>query len=489
VRVRVRDPYAWFAAAVGMLLVPVALRLPWGGDLGVHAATLERLESSLTDPGNPMVRADTASPYDSPWTVLLASVGLTAGLGPFALLRIAALTGLAAVLTGVWRFARALSGARWAPVLLFLCLVLLWGPRLFVWSGFLPLASMGLTLAYPSTLAWGLTLHLWALLPDTARREWPLARSAGIGLLAGTVLLVHQFTGAVLATGALAFAVSGVGANRAWRRAAIGWAVAGAVSATVVLAWPYYDFLRLADGSGGEDSIHRALFRHPVLRYGLAGLGVPALWLRFRRRRLDPLVLLFALCAGVLLAGKAGQHWALGRMLPGAAFTLQAALAIELAEWRHGPCWFRRVVTPLAGVALAVGGWAQAMTVSLAADGGPALAARAGAQTVPVADGYGWVTRWVRPGDVVMTDDYRAMRRLPAYGGYLVFCPYPDPFLTDWQARGRAMRSFFRDGAPRARRDAELARYDATWIIAKRGDERLPYRRVASRNGALLYRG
>ncbi|MFG2554823.1 hypothetical protein ACGFWF_33510 [Streptomyces sp. NPDC048581] len=55
------------AGFVVLLLVLVIVRLPWAGDLGVHAATVQRLRHSLVDPGNPLGDADTPSPHYSPW--------------------------------------------------------------------------------------------------------------------------------------------------------------------------------------------------------------------------------------------------------------------------------------------------------------------------------------------------------------------------------------------------------------------------------------
>src|SRR5690242_12888540 len=46
------------AALVVVLLLLVIVRLPWAGDLGMHAATIQRLSHNLLHPGNPLVDAD-----------------------------------------------------------------------------------------------------------------------------------------------------------------------------------------------------------------------------------------------------------------------------------------------------------------------------------------------------------------------------------------------------------------------------------------------
>lgn len=116
------------AALVLLLMILVIVRLPWAGDLGMHAATVQRLRHSLLHPGNPLVDADTPSPYYSPWMLLLGAVARLTGLSVFVVLRIGALAGLVMLCTGVWRYVRTLSAHRAAPALAILCLLLLWGP-------------------------------------------------------------------------------------------------------------------------------------------------------------------------------------------------------------------------------------------------------------------------------------------------------------------------------------------------------------------------
>jgi hypothetical protein len=483
------QPYLWFALPALALLLAACATLPWGGDYGIHFATLERLRADLTAPGNPMVDANTASPYYSPWTVLLAALADAGGLKTATVLSLGGVVAVLVLLTGIWRFARALSAARWAPVLFGLCFLLLWGAQLFAWSGFLPLASLVVSIAYPSTLAWGMTLHLWAFVPRTAERGWPLRPTLALGFFAAVILLVHQFTGVVMLLGTAAFAVS------AWRRLRDdrGWLrlLAGvALMAVLLVVWPYYPFFGLTSPPG-ENAIHHALYQNVVVRYGLAALGLPAMVLRWRRNRLDPLLLLFAACAAIWLFGGLVGAYALGRVLPGAMLALQAALAVELAEGCQGLRALRRVLVPISCLALGFGAWVQGASVSYAFTGSEKDAAQAHLQNFQLLDGYAWVTRYVKRGQVVMTDDYYAQRRVPAYGAYVVYCPYPDPFLKDWQARQDDDRAFFDPTTSPAERAALLKKYHAGWIIAQRGDLNFSptYQRVArGPAGAVLYR-
>ncbi|OSP42512.1 hypothetical protein B7767_15165, partial [Streptomyces sp. 13-12-16] len=323
-------------AVAGLLLALMALvivRLPWAGDLGMHAATLQRLRHSPLDPGNPLVDADTPSPYYSPWTLLLGTVARIPGLSVFVVLRLAAVAGLALLVTGVWRYVRTLSAHRAAPALALLSLLLLWGTTPFLWSGFPGLNSLALTVSYPSTFALGLAFHLWAWLAGALRRGagWPAW--LGLGALWGVILLCHQFSGVVATVGAAATVLAEGRAGRVvWSRLGAG-VVAGAV---VLWVWPYYDFFALFGAGDGLDAVHRGLYAHPVARYGLVLLGVAALVPRWWRDRWDPLVLFAGLGVAVVGAGWVSGHYSWGRALPAVVIPAQLAVALEAAGAEAG---------------------------------------------------------------------------------------------------------------------------------------------------------
>uniref|UniRef100_UPI00403FCA3A hypothetical protein n=1 Tax=Streptomyces sp. SCSIO 75703 TaxID=3112165 RepID=UPI00403FCA3A len=448
------------AALVLLLLLPVIVRLPWIGDLGMHAATVERLRGDLRHPGNPLVDADTPSPYYSPWTLLLGWVARVTGLSVFVVLRIGALVGLTLLVTGVWRYVRTLSRHPAAPPLALLCLVLLWGTTLFAWSGFLALDSLALTVAYPSVPALGLALHLWAWLPRAAASGgW--GTWIALGVLWAVILLCHQFSGVVASLGALATVLAAWPGRRRGLRPVAGLA-AGAL---VLWSWPYYDFFALVGAENGLESVHRSLYDDLLGRYWLVLLGVVALGARFRRDRRDPLVLFFACGAAVFVAGRATGHWSWGRALPAALIPAQLAAALEVLEparRRVRAAW----AAALAG-ALMAGAWAQAGTLGHAT-GRAALPRAVGAEYRRPWAGYHWITPWVRRGDVVMAR-VEPSRQIPAYGAYTVAPGYPDVFLADAADREAAVERYF---APDARSDARREterRYGVRWVVDRDG--------------------
>ncbi|WP_051905152.1 hypothetical protein, partial [Streptomyces bicolor] len=330
------------AALVVVLLLLVIVRLPWAGDLGVHAATVQRLRHSLVDPGNPLVDADTPSPYYSPWTLVLGFLARVTGFSVFVVLRVGAVVALGLLVTGVWRYVRTLSAHRAAPALAVLCLVFLWGTSLFTWSGFLGLNSLALTVSYPSVFALGSAFHLWAWLAGAVRARavggW--GTWLGLGVLWAGILLCHQFSGVVASLGALAVVVAARPGRQVWPRVAGGLAV----GVGVLWGWPYYDFFALFEAGGELEAVHRGLYRDLVGRYWLVLLGVAALVSRWVRDRWDPLVLFFALGVVVVGVGGVSGHYSWGRALPAVVIPAQVAAALAVVGAGAGAAvrwWWR----------------------------------------------------------------------------------------------------------------------------------------------------
>ncbi|MGW3955258.1 hypothetical protein ACWEKM_30950 [Streptomyces sp. NPDC004752] len=472
---------AALVALVLVLLLLVIVRLPWAGDLGMHAATVERLRHSLLHPGNPLVDADTPSPYYSPWTLVLGVVAKATGLSVFVVLRIGALAGLALLVTGVWRYVRTLSGHPAAPALAVLCLLFLWGPLPLNWSGFLGLNSLALTVSYPSVCALGLSFHFWAWLTRALRADAGWGAWLGLGALWALILLVHQFSGVVASLGALAVVV----AARPGRELLARLGAAVLLGPAVLWVWPYYDFFALFSAGADLEAIHRPLYQHLPGRLALVLLGVAALVPRWRRDRRDPLAIFFVLGTVVFAAGGVSGHYAWGRALPAALIPAQLAAALEAVS--AGRRAVRTAWACLLGAALLVGAWAQVGTVGYVT-GRAALPGVVAAKYRAPWTGYQWITPWVKYGDVVMARTVPA-RQIPAYGAYTVAPGYPDVFLPDAGRREEAVRRYFAAGTSDGVRRGIVREYGVRWVVDRVAGVRGPgLRKVAEGpGGQVLY--
>jgi hypothetical protein len=453
------DPY-WYAAGVVLLLsVAFAIRHPWSGDLGIHLATIDRLRASLVRPGNPLVDAPGPSAYDTPYTVLLALAGRATGWDTITVFAAAGPVVVAVLLWGLRAFVTTLSPRRYAPLLALLSVLLLWGPRPRVWSGFFQLWSLPLTAAYPSTLALALTLLLWTALSRTLDRPPAPARYLGPVVLAAVLALTHPFTFAIAALGAVALVVARIGTLSRVTWAWLGAALAGWLA--LVAAWPYYPFLALFGATPGLDDIHRSLYDRPWLYYGLVVVALPALWLRARRNPRDPLVLLTLAAVALVVVGGLTGRYALGRMQPAAILAAQLALAIELAAPAVGMA--RRTWAAAAGLALLAGVAVQGAHLL---DALPRAWVPHGlARYASNWPDYSWVARYLRPGDVVVTDNYAALRTLPGYGAKTIPPAWPDPFLPDQRQRWSDLWHIHAAQTGPAARAALLAKYHAAWVL------------------------
>ncbi|MGW7528599.1 hypothetical protein [Streptomyces sp. NPDC054783] len=469
------------AALVVVLLLLVIVRLPWAGDLGMHAATVQRLSHNLFHPGNPLVDADTPSPYFSPWMLVLGVVAKLTGLSVFVVLRLAALVGLSLLVTGVWRYVRTLSPHRAAPALALLSLLFLWGPLLFNWSGFLGLNSLALTVSYPSVLALGLTFHFWAWLTRAMRERAAWGRWLWLGVLWALILLCHQFTGVVASLGALAMVI----AARPPRPVLLRLSGALALGLLLLWLWPYYDFFSLFSAGADLEAIHKPLYEDLAARFGLVLLGVAALVLRFRRDRWDPLVLFFVLGVLVFAAGGLSGHYSWGRALPAALIPAQLAAALEVVS--AGRRAVRVGWACVLGAALLVGAWTQAGTLGYVTGRAALPSALAAKYRTPWV-GYHWITPWVKYGDVVMARTTPA-RQIPAYGPYTVAPGYPDVFLPDAARREDAVARYFAAGASSADRAGILREYGVKWVVGPKSLAGPGLRKVTTGPSAqVLYR-
>src|SRR5262249_6563462 len=156
--------------------------------------------------------------YYSPYPLLLALLARLTGLSSVTMLAIAGPVVVVLLLLGLRAFVRTLSvdrlpagpaqvpahDNRLAPALALVFVLVLWGLKPRVWSGFFSLWALPFLMAFPSTLALALTLWLWAGLSRTLDGPVRWLRYLGLGLLAGLVVLVHPFTLVMAGLGAAA---------------------------------------------------------------------------------------------------------------------------------------------------------------------------------------------------------------------------------------------------------------------------------------------
>jgi hypothetical protein len=468
----------WPSLVVGGLVfvfyAVVALRLPRADDLMLHLAVLKRLIHDPLHPGNPVIGIGGSSIYYSPYMLALALPGKAFGIGAYTLYKLAAVVNVALLLTGLHRFVRSISDARYAPPLALVGVLFWWGAKVIAFSGFLSFISLGDTLAYPSTLATALTLHLWAWLNDGGRTARSPRRAIGIGVLLGLILLIHQFTGLSAIVGVAAILVS---QHKTVRTKAVLTSLAlGLVACAAVIAvWPYYHLWRVSQGELDVlDPIHHALYSHAEKWYAIGiVLGLIALALRFWRNKADLLVLMFVGIGLVVAYGELSHHWSYGRSWPMLMLVAQVSVAIAVAETVRG--WTR---------------WAWAVPVALATAIGAATQFGGSFENIPSLDK---LDRYFTPTTVVAASTQYAQYEVAAHGGYGVTSPWylPEIPRTMQNERNAAVTAIFASQTSAAERVTLLKEYDVSWVLLAPGESLptgLPAVFTAEQSGYRLYR-
>lgn len=463
---RTEAPSLVVGGIVALYFVVVCLRLPWESDFALHMAVLGRLLANPLHPGDPVLAVGGTSAYYTPYTVALMLIGKATGASALPLYKFAGIVTTGLLLTGLYRFVRSLTSARWAPPLALLGLLFWWGTTVIAWSGFLSLVSFADTVAYPSTFATALTLHLWASL---AAKPLRMRRAIALGFLLGIIAVVHQFTAIGTLIGVLACLI----ARRKTllnRSALYALGVGAVVCLLVAAAWPYYHLWNVTqtDQLSALDGQHHALYRHATRWYGFGVLALIALALRFRRDKTDQLVLLFLGSGAIVAYGAVSKHWSYGRSWPMVMLAAQVALAIAAAEAkkpRRKLAW----AVPIAAITI-TGIWVQSSALlyvvpsSLQSSAGRIVDTTQKKAPLPHLD---WLAAHIHRGDVVLADQPTAQDMVVAHGGYGVASPWilPDFPFALWTQRATEVQNFFAPSTTPETRTTLLDHYNVRWIL------------------------
>ena len=463
---RTEAPSLVVGGIVAIYFVVVCLRLPWESDFALHMAVLGRLLANPLHPGDPVLAVGGTSAYYTPYTVALMLIGKATGASALPLYKFAGIVTTGLLLTGLYRFVRSLTSARWAPPLALLGLLFWWGTTVIAWSGFLSLVSFADTVAYPSTFATALTLHLWASL---AAKPLRMRRAIALGFLLGIIAVVHQFT----AIGTLIGVVACLIARRKTlldRSALYALGIGAAVCLLVVAVWPYYHLWSVTqtDQLSALDGQHHALYRHATRWYGFGVLALIALALRFWRDKTDQLVLLFLGSGAIVAYGAASGHWSYGRSWPMVMLAAQVALAIAAAEAKKPQLKLAWTV-PIAAITIA-GIWVQSSALlyvvpsSLQSSASRIVDTTQKKAPLPHLD---WLAAHIHRGDVVLADQPTAQDMVVAHGGYGVASPWilPDFPFALWTQRNTEVKNFFTPSTTPQDRTTLLDHYNVKWIL------------------------
>jgi hypothetical protein len=459
--------YPIFSLAVLAWAVLVTARHSWAADFRLHLSTVHGLMRNAWNPVDPLVGAVHGSPYYSPYMALLAGI-TKLGPAPQAVLEIGGLVSLALWLWAVRRFCRRLSPGPMVPVLVVVFSTALWGAQDTVWSGFFGLHSLSWNLGYPSTIAAALMFLVWDVFFAYRERAEGWRDPLALVVLLALVLLIHPFTAVNTLIGVAAFALANPRALLDARSVKL--IAAGGAAVLLALAWPLSNLFDLFSAPKDFDAIHKPLlvgFFHTngLTHYGLALIGLPALFLARRQPLVRELTVLFLVAVVIVAVAQQTHHYSLGRVLPVVVLPLHVALAACLAHRADLRRPVRGGYVLITAAACLVGLYAN-LAGLVRADpwtSNKELVRHWGA----AASGspYDDLLASIKPGQVLMMDYGKAGRSANARGAYSVAPGWPYPFVDEIR-RHQDTAAFFSAATSPAKRLALADKYHVDCVTA-----------------------
>ena len=469
-----RDPpWVAIAAWAGAALLVVAMighttNHLWAFDFWWYLAAVREFAEHGFAATHPLVTDASDDPYLNPYTFTLGLITAIGWWEASTTLVVAAIANLGLLLTGLVRFATAITGRAIAGPLLVIATLLFWGLNPWRFAGFFNLNALGYVLPLGSTFAAALALLLLAAL-----RRWQQGDHRGRHLVtvAGCtplILLVHPMTATWTAAIAVGFVLAAPLRERAtWIPVAV-----AAGGAALALLWPYYPVTEIAANAAAFNASNAAMFRDVLTRTVLALPGVVILVVRLAHRRRDPLALGFAIVAGLYAVAWVTGTFALGRVLPGVVLCAHMAIVdAGLRWWDRRPSFDQQKVVGLALVGMVVigaVGVAPGAMRSVPRDWLPEryrADPRLASTVEPALD--------TLPGPIWHDDVMLASPGIgllaAAHAGKLLAPPAgrPAPFFDDDDLRARRMlvTTLLNPMTPDDERDALLEELDVRWLV------------------------
>lgn len=252
-------------------------------DIWHHIAVLNELIASPWHAKNPHIVSEAPSRSFTPWYVLLAMLARTFGLDAVEILGVSAVLTVAALITGVYIFARFYWKDEWAPLILIVVMFATWGVH-FNHTGFHTLSTFVFSISYPFGIVLALGFISWWLVLRALRASYfSVSLALGLGAISAFMFATHQLQGAFAIGGMLTFAMFADQSSFARRMQIATAIIAGLLTSK---AWWYFDAIQYVM----LDEVHKGRLkldsRDPlgILKLaGLAPLGILGFY-NFRRR-------------------------------------------------------------------------------------------------------------------------------------------------------------------------------------------------------------
>ncbi len=457
--------YVLLSVVLGVVMLFQQLNQQWSRDVFVHIAAIREFSAHGLAAKNPFTGDNSPDAYLTPFSLLGGWLQAATHWDVTTVLTVLAMMNLALFVVALRMFVRTVSLRPWAPTLALACTLVAWGIGPWRWSGYLNLNSIGFGLPYPSVFATAVGLGAVVALIRFVRGgpAWNAAAAIILGTLA---LLSHPLTALWLGMIALAFVVDAVREVERWRLLVVGGCAV--VAGVLALAWTPYSLLDVLSNSQRWEVGNQGLYHLFFLRAFLALPGVAALWIRARKRKLDPLVTSAILIAATYAMGAVSDSGLLGRTMPGLLLVLHVAFADVLAGLDDrraiASSDIRHAVVATGVTVLIVGAIGVAGGVLHAVPRAVLPSSLRGARTASVVAPWEQLRRVLDPASVVVAPD-ALTARVGAFG-HVIVPPHQSPSLRprDFEARNTARDVILADPTSPAAQELRR-RYAVTHLV------------------------
>ncbi len=302
-------------------------------DVWHHLAVLNELIVSPLHANNPHVLTDDPSRSYTPWTVLLAVIGILLGLDAQQTLGVSALLTMLCFVSGIWLFARLYWDSPWAPFVFLVVIFATWG-RHFNHTGFYTLTTLTTSASYQFGIVWALGFWSWWLVLKAIRAERMTPTLAvSLTAIAWLMFITHQLQGAFAIGAMLTFAVFVEEVRVGRRLMVIGAILIGGI---LTKMWWYFDpidYVLLGEVHKGRLASD---WRDPILMVSLAGLTPLGIWGFYDQKkkhlRLDLLLGTLAIAIGFSVTWYMNK-WVYLRIFPFLILFLQIGVTCLVVNW------------------------------------------------------------------------------------------------------------------------------------------------------------
>jgi hypothetical protein len=468
-----------FILIITLFYIPLVLidynHLPYS-DGAEHGAAVRELAKNVINPEDPMLANH---PGDSsrfvPSILLMALFAKSLHLDILAVLKIFLIIFFILFLIAAALFSREyFNDADQAPWSL-ASLLFLWGAG---WTGAnaYMFSAILYTAYFPSVVSFSLSL-----LACYFQLRFLRSRQAG-------TLILYLFLGALAfvnhpLTGAFFLISSGIlyGEKRGFSKETFAYyGLSIVVTLLLVSLWPYYSFftdlLRIVTGEMAKTADYQItrhyLYSRFLIGSGPALAGIPILLLFFRQRRYPFLIGGFAVFSLCYLVGYFFKISLAERFIFFSIFTMQMAVSRILREWfrlpSQTPYYNSKKITAWLLGTLLIAGIGVQLTFTYTKFISPAFEREAGSTLPRYVNPNALqltVQKYLREGDVVLSDRYTSWS-IPLYtGAKIVALFHTPPHVTDNRERIKAVETFYNTATAPEERRKILAHYGVTHVL------------------------